>query len=127
MAIKNIKIGNQTFRVYDDNELSNAQITIQQNGVTKGSFTLNGSSTTINLSDSDTHYTTKLVATTSSGTTNSETTNGGTYLRLFDDTANRASLKIQGINGVDVASDNNGQITIKVNPQDLSIDDGELV
>ena len=127
MAIKNIKVGNQTFRVYDDNELSNAQITIQQNGTTKGTFTLNGSSATINLSDTDTHCTTKLVATTLSGTSNAETTNGNTYLRLFDNDENRASLKLQGSDGVQVVSDINGQITVRLDSQDLSIDDGELV
>ena len=60
----------------------------------------------------DTHYTTKLYVTGSTGTTNAQTSNGATYLRLFDDNTNRASIKITGTGATKVSSDSNGVITI---------------
>lgn len=62
--------------------------------------------------DTNTHYTTKLVATTSSGTAHAATTNGNTYLRLFDNTTARQSIKIVGSGATTVTSDANGVITI---------------
>lgn len=60
----------------------------------------------------DTHYTTKLYVTGSTGTTNAQTSNGATHLRLFDDNTNRASIKITGTGATKVSSDSNGVITI---------------
>ena len=60
----------------------------------------------------DTHYTTKLFATSSSGTAHAATTNGNTYLRLFDNSTARQSIKIVGSGATTVASDANGVITI---------------
>ena len=60
----------------------------------------------------DTHYTTKLFATGSSGTAHAATTNGGTYLRLFDNNTARQSIKIVGSGATKVTSDANGVITI---------------
>lgn len=60
--------------------------------------------------DSNTHYTTHLYATTSTGTANAATSNP--YLRLFDDTTARESHQIAGAGKVSVASDANGKITI---------------
>ena len=60
----------------------------------------------------DTHYTTKLYVTGSTGTTNAQTSNGATYLRLFDDNTNRSSIKITGTGATKVSSDSNGVITI---------------
>lgn len=60
----------------------------------------------------DTHYTTKLYVTGSTGTTNAQTSNGATYLRLFDNDTNRASIKITGTGATKVSSDSNGVITI---------------
>ena len=62
--------------------------------------------------NTDTHYTTKLVATTSSGTAHAATTNGNTYLRLFDDSTARQSIKIVGTGATTVSTDANGVITI---------------
>ena len=62
--------------------------------------------------DTNTHYTTKLFATTSSGTAHAATTNGNTYLRLFDNTTARQSIKIVGSGATTVTSDANGVITI---------------
>ena len=61
-------------------------------------------------SDSNTHYTTHLYATTSNGTANAATSNP--YLRLFDDSTARESHQIAGAGKVSVASDANGKITI---------------
>lgn len=60
----------------------------------------------------DTHYTTKLFATGSSGTAHAATTNGNTYLRLFDNSTARQSIKIVGSGATTVTSDANGVITI---------------
>lgn len=62
--------------------------------------------------DTNTHYTTKLYATSSSGTANASTTNGNTYLRLFDDSTARSSIKIIGGGATTVTSDASGNITI---------------
>lgn len=60
----------------------------------------------------NTHYTTKLFATSSSGTAHAATTNGNTYLRLFDSDTARQSIKIVGSGATKVTSDANGVITI---------------
>lgn len=60
----------------------------------------------------NTHYTTKLFATGSSGTAHAATTNGNTYLRLFDSSTARQSIKIVGSGATTVTSDANGVITI---------------
>ncbi len=56
--------------------------------------------------------TTNLYATTSSGTANAATTNGNTYLRLFDDSTARSSINIKGTGATTVTTDANGVITI---------------
>lgn len=61
----------------------------------------------------DTHYTTYLYACGSDGTANEVTSNGYTYLRLFDNTTARSSLKITGSGATTVTSDASGVITIK--------------
>ena len=81
------------------------QVTVDAYGraaVTNRTITLPG--------DSNTHYTTHLYATTSTGTANAATANP--YLRLFDDTAARESHQIAGAGKVSVASDASGKITI---------------
>ena len=60
----------------------------------------------------DTHHKTYLYVTGSTGTTNAQTSNGATYLRLFDETTNRSSIKITGTGATKVSSDSNGVITI---------------
>lgn len=55
----------------------------------------------------------KLFTTTESGTANAATTNGGTYLRLFNGTVHSTNTKIQGSGATTVTSDTNGTITIK--------------
>ena len=60
----------------------------------------------------DTHYKTYLYVTGSTGTTNAQTSNGATHLRLFDDTTNRSTIKITGTGATKVSSDSYGVITI---------------
>lgn len=54
----------------------------------------------------------KLFTTTESGTANAATTNGGTYLRLFNGTVYSTSTKIQGSGAATVTSNADGTITI---------------
>ena len=60
----------------------------------------------------DTHYKTYLYVTGSTGTTNAQTSNGATHLRLFDETTNRSTIKITGTGATKVSSDSHGVITI---------------
>ena len=60
----------------------------------------------------DTHHKTYLYATGSTGTTNAQTSNGATHLRLFDETTNRSTIKITGTGATKVSSDSHGVITI---------------
>lgn len=82
-------------------------------GTKIGTITINGTDTEIYVpTDTDTHYTTKLFATSSTGTTHAATTNGNTYLRLFDNSTARQSINIKGTGATSVTSDANGVITI---------------
>ena len=60
----------------------------------------------------DTHHKTYLYVTGSTGTTNAQTSNGATHLRLFDETTNRSTIKIIGTGATKVSSDSYGVITI---------------
>ena len=66
----------------------------------------------------DTHHKTYLYVTGSTGTTNAQTSNGATYLRLFDETTNRSSIKITGTGATKVSSDSHGVITINSTDND---------
>ena len=66
----------------------------------------------IPASDTNTHYTTHLYAGTSSGSTNSITSNGNTHLILTDDSTVRNRVKLTGSGATTVSSDANGNITI---------------
>jgi hypothetical protein len=72
------------------------------------------STTTITLPGSgNTHYTTALYATSETGTSGTTSlTNGNVYLRLFDDTTARSTIKVYGSNAVSVTTDANGDINI---------------
>lgn len=43
---------------------------------------------------------------------NGATTNGNTYLKLYENGAKRSQFNIKGTNGIEVSSDNNGNVTI---------------
>lgn len=84
-------------------------------GTTSTIATVGGTDITVTMPanpNTNTHYTTKLFATSSSGTAHAATTNGNTYLRLFDDSTARSSIKITGSGATAVTSDANGAITI---------------
>ena len=82
-------------------------------GTTSTIATVGGTDITVKLpSNPNTNYTTKLFATGSTGTAHAATTNGNTYLRLFDNTTARQSIKITGSGATSVTSDANGVITI---------------
>ena len=60
----------------------------------------------------DTHYETKLIAGTSTSTGMTAATNGNVYLRLFDNSTVRQSIKITGAGRTAVTSDSAGTITV---------------
>ena len=62
--------------------------------------------------DKDTHYTTGLFVGATGEKENAATTNGSTFIKLYDNDTRRANLKITGASGVSVASDESGNITI---------------
>lgn len=73
---------------------------------------LRGDGTWVTPTDTDTHWTTKAIIGNSTGTVNAATTNGNTYLRIFDNNTARATLKISGTGAASVTSDSLGAITI---------------
>ena len=62
--------------------------------------------------DSDTHYTTGLYVGATNAKSNAATTNGNTYLKLYDNDTKRAEFKITGSGATSVTSDASGNITI---------------
>jgi hypothetical protein len=60
----------------------------------------------------NTHYTTGLYVGATNKKENAATTNGNTYLKLYDDSTKRAEFKITGSGATTVVSDANGNITI---------------
>lgn len=77
--------------------------------------TVNGINITAKLPanpNTDTHWTTKLIAGASNSTANAATSNGSTTLRLFDNSTARNTITIKGTGATTVTSDANGVITI---------------
>lgn len=78
--------------------------------------TLNISGSPVDLyapTDTDTHYTTKLiVGASATATANAAATNGNVYMNVLDNSTVRNAHKITGANGVSVTSDANGAVTI---------------
>lgn len=62
--------------------------------------------------DTDTHYTTGLYIGASNTKANAATSNGGTYIKLYDDNTKRSEFKISGSGATTVASDASGNLTI---------------
>lgn len=62
--------------------------------------------------NSDTHYTTHLYVGASGQNSNSATSNGATYLKLYDNSTARESHLIKGTGATTVTSDSSGHITI---------------
>ena len=63
--------------------------------------------------DTNTHNTAELRAGNNTSTSNEETGNGGTYLKIVDGGSKTSSLKISGSKGTKVKSDASGNITIE--------------
>lgn len=82
-------------------------------GTKIGTITINGVATDLYCqTNTDTHYTTHLYVGASGTAANAATSNGSTYIKLYDNTTNRASFKITGTGGTTVSSDSSGNITI---------------
>lgn len=82
-------------------------------GTKIGTITINGTATDLYCqTNTDTHYTTRLYVGASGTATNAATSNGSTYIKLYDNTTSRASFKITGTGGTTVSSDSGGNITI---------------
>lgn len=62
--------------------------------------------------DTNTHYTTRIVAGAASGTVNAATTNGNTHINVTDDNVFRSGVVIKGTGATSVTSDASGNITI---------------
>ena len=91
-------------------------------GTKVGTITINGTPTDLYApTNTDTHYTTKLVVGSSaSAGANAAASNGNVYLNIFDDTTVRNSHKIVGSGATTVSSDANGNITIDSTKYTLS-------
>lgn len=70
------------------------------------------SSYKLTVIDTDTHYTTGLYIGATNAKSNAATTNGNTYLKLYDNDAKRAEFNIKGTGATTVVSDASGNITI---------------
>ena len=62
--------------------------------------------------DTNTHYTTGLYVGATNTKANAATSNGSTYIKLYDDSTKRSEFKITGSGATTVTSDANGNITI---------------
>lgn len=88
----------------------------------KSSATIRGELTSANVTtalgytpprtDTNTHYTTRIVAGTANGTANAATTNGNTHINVTDDNTFRSGVVIKGTGATSVTSDANGNITV---------------
>ena len=68
--------------------------------------------------DTNTHYTTRVVAGAASGTVNAATTNGNTHINVTDDNVFRSGVVIKGTGATSVTSDASGNITINSTDRD---------
>lgn len=87
--------------------ISVPQITVDENGLITEI-----SQKTYTSKNTDTHYTTGLYVGASGAKANAATTNGDTYIKLYDNDTSRASFKISGSGKTTVTSDSSGNITI---------------
>lgn len=88
----------------------------------KSSATIRGELTSANVTtalgytppktDTNTHYTTHIVAGAKSGTVNAATTNGNTYINVTDDNTFRSGVVIKGTGATSVTSDASGNVTV---------------
>lgn len=88
----------------------------------KSSSTIRGELTRANVTtalgytpprtDTNTHYTTRIVAGAANGTANATTTNGNTHINVTDDNTFRSGVVIKGTGATSVTSDASGNITV---------------
>lgn len=88
----------------------------------KSSATIRGELTSTNVTtalgytpprtDTNTHYTTRIVAGAVNGTANASTTNGNTHINVTDDNTFRSGVVIKGTGATSVTSDASGNITV---------------
>lgn len=88
----------------------------------KSSATIRGELTSANVTtalgytppktDTNTHYTTRIVAGAKSGTVNAATTNGNTHINVTDDNTFRSGVVIKGTGATSVTSDASGNVTV---------------
>lgn len=88
----------------------------------KSSATIRGELTSANVTtalgytpprtDTNTHYTTRIVAGAANGTANAATTNGNTHINVTDDNTFRSGVVIKGTGATSVTSDASGSITV---------------
>ena len=88
----------------------------------KSSATIRGELTSANVTtalgytppktDTNTHYTTRIVAGAANGTANASTTNGNTHINVTDDNTFRSGVVIKGTGSTSVTSDASGNITV---------------
>ena len=88
----------------------------------KSSATIRGELTSANVTtalgytppktDTNTHYTTRIVAGAANGTANATTTNGNTHINVTDDNTFRSGVVIKGTGATSVTSDASGNITV---------------
>ena len=88
----------------------------------KSSATIRGELTSANITtalgytppktDTNTHYTTHIVAGAKSGIANAATTNGNTHINVTDDNTFRSGVTIKGTGATSVTSDASGNITV---------------
>ena len=102
--------GNTYLKLYDDNT-KRAEFKIVGSGATKVSSDASGN-ITISSTDNDTHFTTGLYVGKADEKSNSATTNGNTYLKLFDNDTKRAQHLINGGGATTVTSNASGTIEI---------------
>lgn len=88
----------------------------------KSSATIRGELTSANVTtalgytpprtDTNTHYTTHIVAGAANNTANAATTNGNTHINVTDDNTFRSGVAIKGTGATTVTSDASGNITV---------------
>ena len=88
----------------------------------KSSATIRGELTSANVTtalgytpprtDTNTHYTTRIVAGAANGTANAATTNGNTHINVTDDNTFRSGVVIKGTGATSITSDASGNITV---------------
>lgn len=114
--------GNTYLKLYDDNT-KRAEFKIVGSGATKVSSDASGN-ITISSTDNDTHFTTGLYVGKADEKSNSATTNGNTYLKLFDNDTKRSQHLINGGGATIVTSNASGTIEIATPIKNLDTTSG---